>query len=1777
MRYLQPIHRLALLLALALAACTGGGATEGETTGASEAPEAVQCGAGMRDCPCGEHDACDVNLVCSSGICRETRGFAGAACFGNGTCDPGYLCEKDVCVECEPGSPGCACAAGACDNGLTCTNDRCIVAPELMVQRRPADPICYTPCTDDWIDDNGEPHTCANGLMLGCLNDYVCNDGSCVKPGDPPPSCATDLDCPDYQVCVGGGAGPTGRCYSNCDATADCDPGMACTQHACRQTCDTAANTCGTGMTCRLVDSTGACFPVRVKEPGPPVVKTAGSFKVTDDPMRFSNIDITRTITIHNGANRPLDFIVRKRQPKADGGRGNVETPLPYVKLSVPGGQPTDASQLPPVRIEAGRDATVTVAVVASTIMPATWEGLLEVEQPDLGIRRVAMSYTQKADSRFTGNVYYFTNFSDTNLAAWRNLRTSNALLWNVHNAFVQKWGAFRNGTLSSVKELDAMIQATTSGSWDWPTTRNACQSGAACYLFDNGSGYDTAGTRAYTTDLVNYPIPTGITTLPIAVDLQLTTSKKLSGRIASELSLQYPGNPAFALDFDNDVASCLANRTNACVSTIKRLTSTVTMGARMPVPSSGSCDRANSLDPVTTPWLLPDFTVGTKVDDTTHVRNVLDCRDSLQPLPAGITNAASLNRSLSGANPIPDGKVRKRTLELIDGYMVDKDTIYLLFTESFDADFLGKGGPAFSVYGLMQLRRTPAQLPADAFVGNAVPETRTIGRDPSADLQCSPEIVQQLLGPGATVSAANADQLAAGLISGMGSATPPETYPDNEVHYLCDDGTFDGPCAAGHDALYFAGDGLTSPLTGESCNGSHSCRQRLVDWRSSLHTVENVPYKCVDGGSYCDTDRLDLKHGKTFFKASTATTVLLPLRAQVDHAFRYATQFRSRLSDSRVGFRPAVCEPLTHTTKPYCYDPAEIERTQARVDCLIDTARRYPAALSAETAAKTQDYLASDFGYDMEARVGQDPLRHDGFERMYAELLVMLGDDAYTTAFRSRFDLAGMLGGDFQGTKFEVNGVNLSGGLGKEMSSLYQATQYYQLVLDRFYRLVPGIWTSLTGVGPQFVTQRTVTSYFAHLLNASTQKAEAFNEIAKRYQKLNRPDLARQVISRAYAATYLESLAFGRMMSTLVDEASPEDVDQIRLSMKLATASYDHALLQMREHYAAITDTVTMFGFAPDYVPLPGGNTGDIFMRAYNDAMIDLGTATTAENDAIHDDHAFETDSATFQSTLDTINRTYDTRLREICGNMQGSDGVVYPAIAKYAGLNKRASVLGDPCGFMDGGQIKAAMDNVSKARIDTLQVAEGYAKVQGKIDNELQRIDELCGANGVITTYADIVYNDQISANGFQASIDAGKAHIAGILRNTEAIGKGLQLMFCMAGPGGTDCPTKAGVSVLWAATLATTELSVFGAQLEIDKAAKSLGDLQANGARMKVLHECDQAKVNSNATIRDLTLEYADLDLQALKADYQMRIALDALLHMRQEAAAIMQEEEESQQMAISIEASRNDPNTRIYRNDTVQRADSTFARAIAKAYRATKAYEYLTGKSYADISSLLLIRMITRGQPNLADYMANLKDAYDHFTEHYIDAPGVMVVSLMDDVLDIPRIGLDGLAIPVGERQRLLRQRLNSPELLNKDGFVEMPFATLLWRIPLLSAMSKIDHIEVEFSGSNVGDAQGHLQVTQQGTSTLQRLDGTTWFLRLESGQALANIFFNGFRAHVAGNADFYKNRQLKDRPVVNGDWKLVLDQRADIDNQDIDLNSITDVKLYIYYTFYTPHP
>jgi hypothetical protein len=66
-------------------------------------------------------------------------------------------------------------------------------------------------------------------------------------------------------------------------------------------------------------------------------------------------------------------------------------------------------------------------------------------------------------------------------------------------------------------------------------------------------------------------------------------------------------------------------------------------------------------------------------------------------------------------------------------------------------------------------------------------------------------------------------------------------------------------------------------------------------------------------------------------------------------------------------------------------------------------------------------------------------------------------------------------------------------------------------------------------------------------------------------------------------------------------------------------------------------------------------------------------------------------------------------------------------------------------------------------------------------------------------------------------------------------------------------------------------------------------------------------------------------------------------------------------------------------------------------------------------------------------------------------------------------------------------------------------------------------------------------------------------------------AVLDPFFNGVRVFTP---EIYNNDRMRDRPVANSRWDLVINQKDEQVNLDINLNSVTDVRLYVYYTDFT---
>ncbi len=767
-----------------------------------------------------------------------------------------------------------------------------------------------------------------------------------------------------------------------------------------------------------------------------------------------------------------------------------------------------------------------------------------------------------------------------------------------------------------------------------------------------------------------------------------------------------------------------------------------------------------------------------------------------------------------------------------------------------------------------------------------------------------------------------------------------------------------------------------------------------------------------------------------------------------------------------------------------------------------------------------------------------------------------------------------------FAGADFEPEGINLSGVAGHEMFRLYQSAQYYQRVLDRFFRLSPKLEAPSA---KSFVSAATVTTYFSHLIRASTQKAKVWSEVAKTYHSLDRPKLAQQVVARAYTATYMESTILAGIMRRVLEEASPEDKAAIVASIDSAARSYRQALLNMQTVYAKVSAALNFMGFAADYIPFPAldAKDGNAFDKLWTSASTKLQLAIARENEALAQRRQYETDAQSFRSELMRIRTEYENELASICGTFVGDDGQIYPAVSAYAEKSVEAAAIGDPCGLLGNGQLYEVSLGIGSARLEVAAVRQQLDNVEAEIASEERRVREQCE---LVASEVQFLVEQDGQANSLQAEIDAARSDVDG-LRATQAkaAAKMQTWSFCsptlsfsldIKGPGGSTSinPGACYQARKTEGAMSSTSEGIVASEESIRVGEQRLRKLQQATMRWQLGKRCDEVELESQARVRSMVLRLAELGIAARKTGYNVLLAQAKHRELENQAQRLLAQQQDALQMAVDIAAARNDPNVRIYKNDAILAADRTFGDALAETYRLTKVYEYYTSQSYEKLGDLYLVRMAQHGEPSLEAYLADLGKAFDRFEEQYGNPDvRVAVLSLRDDILEIPRLSARGQALSHTERVRLLRERLVSTSLLDERGYRVIPFGTRLDLASPLTRAHKIQHLEAEIDGTSVGDDLGRVYVTQRGTGVVQGVSGATSFYAFPERTAVLDVSFNG---HQVFAPEVYKSERLRDRPLINTAWQLILNQRDEAVNQDIDLNALTDIRLYVFYTDFT---
>lgn len=1005
-------------------------------------------------------------------------------------------------------------------------------------------------------------------------------------------------------------------------------------------------------------------------------------------------------------------------------------------------------------------------------------------------------------------------------------------------------------------------------------------------------------------------------------------------------------------------------------------------------------------------------------------------------------------------------------------------------------------------------------------------------------------------------------------------------------------------------------------------CERKGRCGELLERWKSEAHSLDaadgdygplpiagarsdaeaikfraDPAARCKEGGgtldasgsfSTCMLDRYDLRSDLQFYPfVPAATPVYQSLVNETDQAFRYKTKFRIREGTS-LGFTPQVCVPDSDIV-PYCYDAQSIEKLRERVDCAAHIYTDWYGDLAPDTRSLLKSYLRRNFA-NVSVRVpGQAlPFTFDGFEHFNAELLVMLGDEAMALASSSRFDLAGQQVAPFPGDLLEPNGIRLSGGAGLEMFSLYLATQYYQEALERFFRYGPNIWKSIGGGagglpdGEGFITQATATSWIDRLINASSHKARAWSEVARRYQSFNRPKLARLAVERGYNAAYLEATLFSRIMEQLTQTADATDRDQIVKRIEQAQYVYRRALQEMRTVYEAISDDVTYFGFASDYVPFPAINQAsslNAFEVVLERAKQRAATATDKEQAALSETREFETDSAEFQSELSSLTAEFNAQLLDLCGGMEVVDPEngetrIVPAIPEYASLDDRWTPHGNPCGRVGTGRIYEARTEVEVQALEFEAVKLATRHLGEKVLGAQARAEEHCQSAVDFANWSMAQENEKIVLG---TTIDSLNLTVDTVDRFMGLLSSTSKIMRCS--PLGGECAVAGAIATGFNTAGAIVGGVITGIKAVNIKLQHRQRVIEAAQVKEGILQDCDSMFIDTKFVVKDLFRQATELELKAVKHAIQVEQAVSRVRALENQATSIIATREESRSNLIEVTVARNDPNIRIYTQDSVFAAERTFRRALEEAYKATRVFEYYTNQSYAPRDDLFLVRMIQFGEPSLEEYLENLEDEYLDYTEAY-GTPDLRValVSMRDDILQIPYLGEGGIALSRDERVARFRTALTETDLLDKRGYINTSFATRIDGTSPLTFNHKIRFVEAEMVGEeNLGDQLGRLYLSQAGTGTLRDSESELSFFALPERTAVIDTFFNGDRSlsrSLRSGEDVYRNERLRDRPLVNQDWRLVINQKDESVNLDIDLASLDDIRLYLYYTDFT---
>jgi len=277
----------------------------------------------------------------------------------------------------------------------------------------------------------------------------------------------------------------------------------------------------------------------------------------------------------------------------------------------------------------------------------------------------------------------------------------------------------------------------------------------------------------------------------------------------------------------------------------------------------------------------------------------------------------------------------------------------------------------------------------------------------------------------------------------------------------------------------------------------------------------------------------------------------------------------------------------------------------------------------------------------------------------------------------------------------------------------------------------------------------------------------------------------------------------------------------------------------------------------------------------------------------------------------------------------------------------------------------------------------------------------------------------------------------------------------------------------------------------------------------------------------------------------------------------------------ELTINKQAARNNPNFRIYRDDSVRNAEIAFKKLLSEAYKSTLVYEYYTSQSYPFKQELNLSRMINYGEYNLQNYIYDLEDAFWEFEDHFgVPELRVLPLSLKNDIFPGMNVASDGVAFSARERNDSVKRWLENS--LDENGVATISFVIGPPDVSPGTRVHKVSYVEACVEKQTAAAAQHpRVYLDMAGRSRMWALGSAFTELEYDFGGRPSVV-----TARWCSGSDYswdpkiFQSQKYTQRPLFNTKWELKINFTTEPANQGYGPEDFDDLKIFFYYHEYT---